>query len=147
MRHRVGAVFSGQFHQPLGDQRPRDGGAEQVLPFINRIGAEHREDEIAHEFLAHILDMDILALDPQKLGFLARRIKLLALAQIGGEGNDLAAIFRLQPFQDDRRIETTGIGKDDFLGRGHFRHSGNMRLTARAIPGFQGGSKEGDGDG
>ena len=99
--------------QPLGDQRPRDRGAEQIDALIERIGAEHRKDEIADEFLAQILDVDLL--DAEHLGLLARRLELLALAEIGGEGHDLGAIFGLQPFQDDRGVEPARIGEHDLL--------------------------------
>jgi hypothetical protein len=130
----VGPGFGRDLDQTLGDQGPRDGGAEQVEPLVERIGPEHREDEVAHEFLAQVLDVDLL--DAQHLGLLARRLQFLPLAEIGGEGHDLAAILRLEPFQDDRGVETAGIGEDDFLGRGHGRIP-VFALTARAIPGFQ----------
>ena len=58
---------------------------------VERVGAEHREDEVAHELLAQIVDEDVLGLDAEHLGLLARRLELLALAEIGGEGDDLAA--------------------------------------------------------
>jgi hypothetical protein len=45
------------------------------------------------------------------LGLGARRLHLLALADVGGEGDDLAAVLRLQPFQDDRGVEAAGIGE------------------------------------
>ncbi len=51
----VGAGFGRDLDQPLGDQRPGDRRAEQVNAFVDRIGAEHREDEIADEFLAQII--------------------------------------------------------------------------------------------
>ena len=44
-----------------------------------------------------------------------RRLDLLALAEIGGEGDDLRAIFGLQPFQDDRGVEPARISEDDLL--------------------------------
>jgi hypothetical protein len=103
--------------QPLGDQRPRDRGAQQIQPLVERVRPEHRKDEVAHEFLAHVLDMDVLGPHPQQFRLGARRLQLLALAQIGGEGHHLAAVFGLQPFQDDRGVEPAGIGKHDFLGR------------------------------
>jgi len=37
------------------------------------------------------------------------------LAQIGGKGDDFAAIFNLKPFQDNAGVETARIGKNDFL--------------------------------
>ena len=92
----VGAGLLGDLDLPLGDQRPGDGGAQQIQPLIQGVGAEHREDEVADEFLAQILDEDLL--DAQHLRLLARRFQLLALAQVGGEGDDLAAIGGLQPF-------------------------------------------------
>ena len=85
-------VSLGDLDLALGDQRPRDRGAEQIDALIERVRAEHREDEIAHELLAQILDEDLL--DAEQLGLLARGLELLALAEIGGEGHDLAAIGR-----------------------------------------------------
>ena len=109
----VGADLARDFDQALGDQRPRDRSAEQILPLVERVGAEHREDVVAHEFLAHVLDEDVLRLDAEQLGLAPRRLQLLALAEVGGEGDDLAAVGRLQPFQDDGGVEAAGIGEDD----------------------------------
>jgi hypothetical protein len=111
----VGAGLARDLDLALGDQRPGDRGAEQVLALIERVGAEHREDEVAHELLAYVVDEDVLGLDAEQLGLLARRRQLLALAEIGGESHDLAAIGGLQPFQDDRRVEPAGIGQHDLL--------------------------------
>ena len=69
--------------------------------------------QIADEFLAKILDMDLL--DAEEFRLLPRRLELLALAEIGGEGHDLAAVSLLQPFQDDRGVEPTGIGEHHLL--------------------------------
>jgi hypothetical protein len=46
---------SGAWRSAAGRSRCR---ADTAL--IERVGAEHREDEIAHEFLAHVLDEDVL---------------------------------------------------------------------------------------
>ena len=93
MGDRVGADLLGDLDLLLGDQRPRDGGAQQIDALIQRIGAEHGKDIVADEFLAQILDEDVLRLDAEELSLLARGLDLLALAQIGGEGDDLGAIF------------------------------------------------------
>ena len=106
-------VSLGDLDQALGDQRPGDRGAEQIDALIEGVGAEHREDEVADELLAQILDVDLL--DAEHLGLAARRLQLLALAEIGGEGHHLAAVGRLQPFQDDRGVEPAGIGEHDLL--------------------------------
>jgi hypothetical protein len=113
MGHGIGAGVTGDLDQALGDQRPGDRGAEQIDALIDRIGAEHGKDEIADELLAQVLDIDLL--DAQHLGLLACRLQLAALAEIGGEGHDLGAIFGLQPLQDDGGVEAARIGEDDFL--------------------------------
>ena len=110
----VGADLFRDLDLLLGDQRPRDRGAEQILPLIDRIGTEHREHIIAHEFLAQILDKNVFRLDAERERLRPRRLQFLALAEIGGEGDDLAAIGRLQPFEDDRGVEPAGIGEHDF---------------------------------
>ncbi len=79
------------------------------------VGAEHREDVIANEFLAQILDKNVFRLDAEQFRLLAGRLQLLALAEIGGEGDDFAAIGRLQPFEDDGGIEAAGIGEHDLF--------------------------------
>ena len=64
VRDGVGAGFVGDLDQALGDQRPRDRGAEQVFAFVDGVGAEHREHEVAHEFLAQVVDVDLSGLMP-----------------------------------------------------------------------------------
>ena len=120
VRHRVGAHLTRDLNLALGDQRPRDRRAEQVQPLVQRVGAHHREDVIADEFLAQIVDEDMLGLHPRRFGLLARRLQLLALAQIGGEGHHFALIGFLQPFQDHAGVEAARIGKDDTID--FFRH-------------------------
>ena len=75
MSDRIGAGQLGDLDLALGDQRPRDRGAEQINAFVERIGAEHREDEVADELLAQVLDVDLL--DAEQLGLLARRLQAL----------------------------------------------------------------------
>ena len=55
----VGADLAGDLDLALGDQRPGDRGAEQVGALVERVGAEHREDVVADELLAQILDEDL----------------------------------------------------------------------------------------
>jgi hypothetical protein len=92
---------------------PGDRCAEQVDAFIDGVGAEHREDEVADELFAHVLDEDLL--DAKHLGLLACRLEFLALAEIGGKRHDFGAEFGLKPFQDDRGVEAAGIGEHDLL--------------------------------
>ena len=85
----VGPHGPGDLDLLLGDQRPRDGGAEEVEPLVLRVGAEHGEDVVAHEFVAQVFDEDVLGLDAEQQGLLARRLEFLALAEVRREGHDL----------------------------------------------------------
>src|SRR5690606_36748116 len=110
----VSARFPGDFDQSVGDQRPRNGSAKQVESLILRIGAKHREYEIADKFFAYILDVDFL--DAEHLRLPARRLEVaVALAEVGGEGDDFSAQFGLQPLQDDGGVEAARIGEYDLL--------------------------------
>ena len=91
--HGVGPGFGRDLDKALGNQRSRDGGAEKIESFVNGIGAEHREHEVADEFLPKVLDVDFL--HPEHLGLGAGRLELFTLAEIGREGHDLASVFRL----------------------------------------------------
>ena len=92
VRDRVGAGLLGDLDLLLRRQGAGNGSAQEIKPLILRIGAKHREDVIAREFLAHVLDEDVFRLDAEKNGFLACALQFLALAEIGREGHDLAAI-------------------------------------------------------
>ena len=125
----------------LGDERPRDRGAEQVEPLVEGVGAEHREDEVAHELLAQVLDVDLL--DPQHLGLAPGGLQLLALAEVGGEGDDFAAIGLLQPFQDDGGVEPAGIGEHDLLDAALHGLPLRVGKSARSIGIGEGGARAG----
>ena len=105
----VRAGLAGDLDLAPGDQRARDRGAEQILPLIERVGAEHREDEVAHELLAQVVDIDLL--HAHRLGLGAGGFQLLALAEVGREGHHLAAIGLPEPVQDDGGVEAARIGE------------------------------------
>ena len=119
VRDRISTGEVGDFDQALGDQRTRDGSAEQVFAFVHGIGAEHRKYEIAHEFFAQIVDEDVIRLDAEFQRLLACGFQFLALAEVGGEGDYLALVGILQPLQDDRSVESAGIGEDGFFDVAH----------------------------
>ena len=80
-----------------------------------------------------------MSLMPIISALLPRRLELAALAEIGGEGDDLGAEFGLQPFQDDGGVEAAGIGEHDLLDVFCFRHFWLFRdrvLRGRGITAF-----------
>jgi hypothetical protein len=119
VRNRVGTGQTRDVDQTFRDQRARDRGAQQVLAFVDRIGAEHRKHEIAHEFFAQIIDVDVFRLDAQLDRLGTCRLEFFALPEIGGEGDDFAFVDVLQPFQDDRGIQPARIGKHHFVDVAH----------------------------
>ena len=92
----------------------------------------------------------LLLLDAEHLGLVARRLQLLALAEVGGEGHDLAAVGLLQPLQDDRGVEPAGIGEHDLfhlaLGAlgGHEHAFLQVAKLRRTIGKMQRAGKHGD---
>jgi len=113
----------GDLHQPLGDQGTGDGGSQQVLALVERVGPEHGVDEVPHELLAQVVDVDLL--DTRRLGLGARRLDLLALADVCGEGDHLALVVLFQPLEDDGGIQPPRVGEDDLLDLvlGHTKRS------------------------
>jgi hypothetical protein len=73
MGDRIGTDLLGDLDLLLGDERARDRGAEQILPLVERVRAEHRIDVVAHELFAQVLDEDVLRLDAEKQRLVARR--------------------------------------------------------------------------
>src|SRR5258705_10990460 len=96
MGHRVGADLFGDFDLLLRNQGPCDRRPQEILPLIDRVGAEHRKHVIADEFLAQILDEDVFGLDAEQQRLRPRRLEFLALAEIGGWWSTLAIRSRLQ---------------------------------------------------
>jgi len=113
VRHRARARLARNFDLALGDQRARDRRAQEIFTFIDRVGAKHREHEVAHELLAQIVDEDLLHARGGGLG--ACGFELFALPDVGREGDHLALVGLLQPFQDDGGVETTGISEYDLI--------------------------------
>ena len=130
----IRAGFVGNLDQALGNQGPGDGGTEQVFTLVNGVGAKHGEDKIAHELLAQVFNVDFA--NTHGLGLGARGLQLLALADISGEGNHLAAVVLLQPAGDHRGIETAGVGQHHFVDiRRHVLLQEIIRRAAILLPG------------
>ena len=128
----IGAGFTSNLDQPFRNQWPGDRRAQQVHAFVNSVRTEHGIDEVAHKLFTQIVDVDLFHTHGFGLG--PRWFKFLALAEVGGEGHDLAAVLNLQPFQDDRGVETAGVGQHDLVDIGfvYVRHS-SMRLSSEGL--------------
>ena len=89
MGDRVDILALGDLDLALRDQRPGDGGAQQIAALIDRVGAEYREDIVAGKYLTKIFDIHLAGAELHGLRF--DRLHILALAQVGAEGHHLIA--------------------------------------------------------
>ena len=129
VRDRICARFPRDLDQALRDQRSSDRRSEQVLAFVYGVRAEHRKHEIADELFAQIFDENLLHAQHARL--LAGRLDFFALTDVRRERDDFAAVHVLQPFEDDRSVETARIGEHHFVHVVHDR-SRSSCLPARA---------------
>ena len=106
---RVAVFLLRDLDEALGDQRAGEGGAQQVLVLIDGAGLQGRPDEVLDEFLAQILDVELLRAGLLRL--LVQRLELVALAHVRSAAHDGAAVVFLEPRDDDGRIQSAGIRK------------------------------------
>ncbi|MCY1421235.1 hypothetical protein D9M71_368840 [compost metagenome] len=120
MGNGIGTGFVGDFDQTLGDQWARDGSTQQVLTFVDGVGAEHRVDEVAYELFAQVIDVDLFHAHGLRLG--TCWLYFFALSQVSGEGHYFTVISVLQPLEDHRSVQAAGIRQNDLF---YVRHAIN----------------------
>ena len=126
---RVGVFRAGNFHHALGDQGPGDAGAQKILALVNGPGLDHRENEVAGEFLPQIVDVAYAGAGAERL-FL-QTVQFLLLAHVGAKGHNLGRIGFLQPGEQHGSVQTPGISDHDFhVGR---TFSGRVRGSESPI--------------
>ena len=113
VRDRVGAFVARNLDQLLGDDRPRNRRAEQVVAFVHGAGPQHREDEVAREFLAQIDDVKLARAGLERLFF--ESLGFVALPHVGAVGDHFASEVILDPAQHHRRVESAGVREHQFF--------------------------------
>ena len=117
------------FDLVLGDDRTRQRSSQQILVLVNRARLNGRKDVVGQKLLPQIFDDDFDS--ARRVGFLHDCIDVVALANVGNEGNHVAVIVFFQPRNDDGRIQPTRISKYNFLTHWHSSAgSGEHRLPA-----------------
>ena len=112
VRDERGLLPGGHGDLVLGDQRPRERGAEQVAPLVDGVRLEGREDEVGDELLLEVLDVDRAGARLE--GLLPHLLEVVALADVRDEGDDLVAAFD-EPLQDHGRVQTAAVRQNDLL--------------------------------
>ena len=114
----VRALFFGDLHQPFGDDGARKRGSQQVLILVHGAGLDGGNDEFIDEFLAQIFYVQLGGAGFN--GLFLQPAEFLALPNVGCYRNNLAVIVILfQPRDNNRRIQTAGIGQHDFFNLFH----------------------------
>ena len=111
---RVAAGGQRHFHLLLGQQRPCDGCAQQVLVLVDAAGAHQLPEVLGDELLAHVLDVHFRSAGLARLLFQAGQL-VAALSDVAAHRDHLAAVVFLQPRNDDGGIQPARIGERHFL--------------------------------
>lgn len=89
---------------------------------VDAVCLDRGVDEVLDKLLAAVCEDKLLCADLE--GLYAGGLKVLLLADVGHEGDDLVALFD-EPCEDARRVEATRVGEEDAaLGCGGGRHGG-----------------------
>ena len=110
-----GVGAGGQRHLDLaaGDQRARQGRAEQVAVLVDGVAGHRREDEVGDELFLQVFDVDLGGAGGARP--LGDGGEVLALADVGDEGDHLVAAL-LEDLEDAGGVEPAAIGENDSLG-------------------------------
>ena len=84
---------------------------------VHRARLDRREDVVGQELLPQVFDDDLARAGLVRL--LDDCVDVVALANVGHEGDDVVVIVFLQPRNDDGGVESSGISKYDFLTHVH----------------------------
>ncbi len=130
----VSPLGLGDLDNALGDDRPRKGGAEQILVLIDGARLERREHKVVDKFALEILDVELrrAGLD----GFLLEAVQLLALPDIGGDRYDFTVVVvLLEPRNDDRGVKAARVGENHFFNLFFLVvHDKIPRIVFRLVP-------------
>src|SRR3989442_7068974 len=136
VRHGIGTHSTRYIDLGLGNERPRQGRAEQIGALVHGVGAQGREHEVAHEGLAHIFHAHLRGTGV--LRFLRNGLQIFLLPNIGHKGHHRTVVGFLQPAHDHGRVEAAGIGQDNLVWchvycHGTALHRPSMQKTRSAF--------------
>ena len=111
---RLRFFLPGDFHHSLGDERPCDGGPEEILALVDRSGPHHGKDKVPGELLLEVIDVHFAGPGPPRLG--VEPVEFLLLADVGAKGDHFGVIGFLEPGEQHGGVESPGIGEHDLHG-------------------------------
>ena len=99
MRNGESTSFLSNFNQTARNQRPRNTGTQQILTFINSVGAKHGEYIVGDEIFGDVFDIDFF--HAHGFGFFTGWFNLFTLADIRSKRYNFCVVSFLQPATDD----------------------------------------------
>ena len=108
-----GAVAVGGPDEVLGDEGAPEGRGEEVFSLVDGTGLQGRQDIALGELFPQVLDDGPDGSRGE--GLLPDGLHVLALTQVGDEGDDPVAVILGEPLDDDGSIETSRVGENDGL--------------------------------
>src|SRR5882762_9348038 len=133
MGERIRSHLTSDLNLPARNEGTAHRGAEEVLSTINCSGSEGGPDEILDKFPPEILDVALVG--PRSNSFGPHTLQLLALAYIRRDADHLGAVTLLEPRDDDRCIEPTGVGEGNCANHGRLnKYSECLNLQSFGPP-------------
>ncbi len=123
----IGSVFNRGADHAFGNAGAGDGGAEEVLPFIDGTGLDHGEDEIFGEGVFEISDDAFGGTGLESFFF--EPVEFFLLPDVGTVGDHFGLIGVFQPSEKDGGVETTGVGHQYFFDRIAHEKEGGYHIS------------------
>src|SRR6267143_2087306 len=113
---RIRSHLASDLNLPARNKGPAHRGAKEVLSTIDCSCPEGGPDEILDKFPAEVLDVALVGAGSNRFG--PHAFQLLALAYVRGDADHPRAVTLLEPGEDDRCIEPTGVGEGNCANNG-----------------------------
>ena len=109
----VGSVLDRGADHAFGDTGTGDGGAEEILAFVDRASLDHGEDVVGREGVFEITDDAFRGTGLER--FFLETVEFLLLSDVGAIGNHVGLVGVFEPGEKDGGVEASGVGHQDFF--------------------------------
>ena len=117
MADRNGILLAGDVDKTFDNAWAGHGSAKKIFILINGIGLDAWYNEVLRKIIYDILNVKLGC--AAELCTLLQVIDFISLTDICAHTDDIIAECLLEPRDDGCRIQTAGIGEDDFLDLRH----------------------------
>jgi hypothetical protein len=108
-----GAFFLGDFHHLGGYERSAEAGAYGVFAFVEGVGFDGWKNVVLRKLVFGIYGVVLEC--AEFFGFFFRGFEVLVLSDVYGYCDDVGFVFFLKPLDEDRGVESAGVGEYYFF--------------------------------